>query len=37
MHPTKIALGFGLLFLAVQPVQAEIIKGIMIIKGAEMS
>ncbi len=37
MHPTKIALGFGLLLLAVLPAQAEIIKGVMLIKGAEMS
>lgn len=37
MHGKTIALGFGLLLLAALPGQAEIVKGVMSIKGAEMS
>ena len=37
MHKMTFALGVGLLLLAVAPAPAEIIKGVMAIKGAEMS
>ena len=37
MPRTTIALGLGLFFLAAMPAPAEIVKGVMAIKGAEMS
>ncbi len=37
MHRTTSALGFGLILLAALPAQAEIVKGVLSIKGAEMS
>jgi hypothetical protein len=37
MHRTTIALGVGLFLLAALPGHAEIVKGVMSIKGAEMS
>ena len=37
MHGTKLAVGFGLLLVAALPASAEIVKGVMGIKGAEMS
>ena len=37
MPRTTIAFGLGLLLLSALPAQAEIIKGVMAIKGAEMS
>jgi hypothetical protein len=37
MPRTTIAIGLGLLLLAALPASAEIIKGVMAIKGAEMS
>jgi hypothetical protein len=37
MNSTRIALGLGLCLAAALPASAEIIKGVMAIKGAEMS
>jgi hypothetical protein len=37
MSPTPAGLGFGLLLVAALPASAEIVKGVMAIKGAEMS
>jgi hypothetical protein len=37
MNPTTLAFGLGLLLLAAGPAPAQIIKGVMSIKGAEMS
>ena len=37
MQRTTLALGFGLLLLAAPAAHGEIVKGLMAIKGAEMS
>jgi hypothetical protein len=37
MHGTRLAVGFGLLLSAALPAHGEIVKGVMGIKGAEMS
>ena len=37
MRRTTTALSFGLFLLATLPADAEIVKGVMAIKGAEMS
>ncbi len=37
MHGPRLAVGFGLVLVAALPANGEIVKGVMGVKGAEMS